>query len=48
MELNADMLLQFVVSCSMDTVKQQMLWVLLATGNFCFVLFFLQNRFFPI
>lgn len=28
MELNADMLLQFVVNCNMDTVKQQMLWVL--------------------
>lgn len=27
MELNADLLLQFVVNCNMDTVKQQMLWV---------------------
>lgn len=28
MELNAGMFLQFVVNCNMDTVKQQMLWVL--------------------
>lgn len=28
MELNADMLLQFVVNCNTDTVKQQMLQVL--------------------
>lgn len=28
MELNADMFLRFVVNCNIDTVKQQMLWVL--------------------
>lgn len=31
MELNADMFLQFVVNCNMDTVKQQMLWVIFSS-----------------